>query len=613
MNRYFRISLRWLLALAFGSLVAAAVGAVLAISVAANFANTYSLLSERTTEFINGLERRIRAETEQAERAVTAIATQFPQDGSLADLDALQALIPALLRTAPVMEALMIFDEGGNGAGYVRLGDGSVVPAPASLASPKAAEALRALRDSISPGGLWGNPVQIAGERYHYLSMPLEGNGRVTGHVVGLIGQAVMNRMMRELEKGSTTTVFVLTGNNEVIGHSKRPADFTIGDAIAIEKFPDTVLQELPAASPSTEFDVSANPGIKVLESGTYRKGHIFIMKDLPGYSARPYKLGAYFSKVDVGAEIRRAFLSMLAGLAGLTAAVWAAILLGKRISRPMSRIADTAGKFTGFRIEEIEPLPRSRIAEIDDQSHALNKLRIAMLEFSRYVPRELVASLVRNGPTAGEPVEREVTIMFTDIVGFTTLSEHMNATETAELLNRHFAIICEAVESTHGTIDKFMGDGVMAFWGAPLDDAHHVGNALHAAREIARRLDQENRKRVEEGRLPINIRIGLHTGKVVVGNIGGEHRRNYTMVGDTVNVTQRLEQLARDLSQPGGEITIAVSGTVVTLSGNADGFTPAGTRIVPGRRRPVQVFLLKTDDLSNKDNIVRFPDLTSS
>ena len=169
---------------------------------------------------------------------------------------------------------------------------------------------------------------------------------------------------------------------------------------------------------------------------------------------------------------------------------------------------------------------------------------------FEVYVPRALVERLMGLG-TAGTlaSVEREVTVMFTDIAGFTAFSEGRPAAEVAQFLNRHFAMVSESIEATGGTVDKFIGDGVMAFWGAPEAQPDHAERAARAALAIAQALRIDNEARRAAGEVPVRLRLGLHTGPVTVGNIGAPGRMNYTIIGDTVNAAQRVEALGKDLA----------------------------------------------------------------
>ena len=140
----------------------------------------------------------------------------------------------------------------------------------------------------------------------------------------------------------------------------------------------------------------------------------------------------------------------------------------------------------------------------------------------------------------------RDMTVMFTDIPGFTTLSEQLSATEVANLLNDHFTLVAGCVEAEEGTIDKYIGDSVMAFWGAPSKQPDHAARAIRAALAIAETVRADNAIRRTDGRQEVRIRIGIHSGPALAGNIGAPGRINYTLVGDTVNAANRIEQLGK-------------------------------------------------------------------
>jgi class 3 adenylate cyclase len=125
-----------------------------------------------------------------------------------------------------------------------------------------------------------------------------------------------------------------------------------------------------------------------------------------------------------------------------------------------------------------------------------------------------------------------------------------MPAAEIADFLNHHFALVAKCVEAEGGTVDKYIGDSVMAFWGAPEPQPDHTERACRAAIGVSIALKSDNMARKREGKPPVRVRIGVHTGEVVVGNIGAPGRINYTIVGDTVNAASRLEQLCKGRCQ---------------------------------------------------------------
>ena len=162
---------------------------------------------------------------------------------------------------------------------------------------------------------------------------------------------------------------------------------------------------------------------------------------------------------------------------------------------------------------------------------------------FSQYVPQEVVNRLV-NRPEllrlGGEA--RELTLMFTDLANFTTMSERLTAEATVEVLTEYFNAMTPVIHRYGGTVDKFIGDAVMAFWGAPLDDAQHAEHAVRAAIDMQQAMEQLAKRLTERGLPAISMRVGLHTGRVVVGNIGSDSRFSYTVIGDAVNLAARLE-----------------------------------------------------------------------
>lgn len=162
---------------------------------------------------------------------------------------------------------------------------------------------------------------------------------------------------------------------------------------------------------------------------------------------------------------------------------------------------------------------------------------------FSQYVPEAVVARLVEQPhllKLGGEA--RELTVMFTDLANFTAMSERLTAEATVEVLTDYFNAMTTIIHAHGGTVDKFIGDAVMAFWGAPLDDPRHAEHAVRAATAMQRAMDQLVGDLTRRGLPSIAMRIGLNSGRAVVGNIGSESRFSYSVIGDAVNLAARLE-----------------------------------------------------------------------
>jgi adenylate cyclase len=167
---------------------------------------------------------------------------------------------------------------------------------------------------------------------------------------------------------------------------------------------------------------------------------------------------------------------------------------------------------------------------------------------FQQYLSPEVIRRLLES-PDLVKPRKTEITVMFSDVRGFTTISEKLDAQELAELLNEYLTDMTQIVFRFDGTLDKYIGDAVMAFWGAPFEDRDHATKSCHAALAMISRLKEMQKKWKAEGKPVIDIGVGLSTGSASVGNMGSALRYGYTALGDTVNISARIEGLNREYS----------------------------------------------------------------
>ncbi len=170
-----------------------------------------------------------------------------------------------------------------------------------------------------------------------------------------------------------------------------------------------------------------------------------------------------------------------------------------------------------------------------------------ALDSFARYVPIELVRELLERGEVAriGGTTET-LSILFTDIEGFTSLSERLEPEELTSHMAEYFSAMLEVIGEEKGTVDKFIGDAIVAFWGAPARNDRHAQSAVRAVLRASARLDSMNAAWERQGQPPLYTRFGLNTGAAVVGNVGAPERLNYTVLGDAINLASRLESLNR-------------------------------------------------------------------
>ena len=212
---------------------------------------------------------------------------------------------------------------------------------------------------------------------------------------------------------------------------------------------------------------------------------------------------------------------------------------------------------------------------------------RIVKALFGRYVSRDVFNQLIHN-PELAElgGKRRDMTVLFSDIRGFTTVTEKGNPEELVGQLNDYFSRMVEVVFQHHGTIDKFVGDMVMALFGAPVDDRDHAQHAVDAAVEMVAALGQLNRKWVAEGKVPFDIGIGVNSGDMIAGNIGSQSIMSYTVIGDNVNLGARLESLTKEY-----RTRIIISDATRARLQTTYTVRALGDVTVKGKTRPVAIF----------------------
>ena len=204
-------------------------------------------------------------------------------------------------------------------------------------------------------------------------------------------------------------------------------------------------------------------------------------------------------------------------------------------------------------------------------------------------VSPEIAAELMRSGSVLGGE-EREITVLFSDLRGFTTLCESLAPREVVQLLNRYLTRMTAEIESEGGVVDKFIGDAIMAIFGAPVDQPDAPERAVRAAQRMRAVLVEFNDELAAEKRLPLSFGIGINTTRAIAGNIGSSRRLNYSVIGDGVNVAARLQALTR---QPHFATDVIISAATASRLSSVHPIRPLGTVPVKGRHGQVEIFAL--------------------
>jgi len=266
--------------------------------------------------------------------------------------------------------------------------------------------------------------------------------------------------------------------------------------------------------------------------------------------------------------------LALLVGLAYFAGVC--ALFRGQNLWAPMvGPLAAGVVAFTG-----------STLTRYATEGREKRKYRKTLL---KYISPQLVETIMQDFNWAGLRAEkRNLTVLFSDIRGFTSISEKLPPEAVVATLNEHLNMMVSVIFKHHGTLDKFVGDCVMAFWGAPLAQANHAELAARAALDMIEGLEKLNRKWQSEGRPTLQIGVGINTGEMLFGNIGSEQRMDFTVIGDSVNLGSRLESATKEL-----HATIVISDATYQQIRDKAQVRPLGEISVKGKAQKIVVYEL--------------------
>jgi adenylate cyclase len=393
---------------------------------------------------------------------------------------------------------------------------------------------------------------------------------------------------------------FILVGHDHVLAHHRLidPSGLGLSEAKplpTIKEVGDPVLAHIwdpPVRRPGIEQALGSLGHIVEVNGRQW----VFVHRELKGYGPDPWLVGQYFPIEEATSDLNRLTNGAIVGAVTLAFATLLALLMGLRMARSIGTLTSAAEAIERLEFDQSMHRP-SRLREIDDAGRSLDKARGALRWFGVYVPKRLVQRLMELGEHELVSRRTNLTVMFTDIVGFTPQAENLPEHETAALLNHHFALLGACIEQEHGMIDKYIGDSVMAVWSPLSGTPDHAAAAIRTALAIAKVIREDNAMRRAGGKSPIRVRIGLHTGTAVVGNIGAPGRVNFTVVGDTVNIAQRFEQLGKEFMKPEDEVVVLTSGETLAAAEDlkALGINPPPPQRwgLRGHEQPVDVYRL--------------------
>lgn len=584
----------------FGGLVALPILATNILTLFALRQNTEELLADFAVVSLNSIAERVDLTFRNAKSQTTYLAEQVRKgDFEFEDHNAIQTLLHGALSGTPHVKGIGYFSPSGLA---VRVGRLSAERVGYIKSDWRDEPNIQRFVEELKQGQYTDSRTLVFVPSLNEPAVTQEGAIALPGEPFqgvfsSVVGLRAISEFLVKLAEEHDGTPFVLQGDF-VVAHPNMavmmPPLGTEKPAPRIGEVGDFVLGVLN--QPRFEIDNFD----QIFGKGSAFKGRVLsvpsdngdtvekvvITRTLEGFEPEPWTIGIYYDADSVNEQINRMIAAgALIGIATVIVVI-GGLWFGRRIATPIRQFSESAAAIETLDFADVPEPKRSFLKEIDETALRFNAMVRALRSLESYVPKPLVKRLMRVGEEGVIPETRLVTIMFTDIVGFTRYSETKTAEEVARFLNNHFALVTEEIARRGGTVDKYIGDSVMAFWGALEDDPDQARNALNAALGIREALSGQE----------VQIRIGIHQGPVVAGAIGSlaveGGRVNYTIVGDAVNVAQRLEGLGRNHPHESG-VTITLSKEIADVA--PDGLIPVavGEEHLKGREERVLVYRL--------------------
>jgi len=599
-TRQWAASMSVALGLGLGFFVLTAVVGVLSVGLVSGYQNTVDLLRQKAELLIASERDLTRQYLDAARNQVDFISERVASGEIQPDAsDEFTSLVMGALAATPQIVMLQFVDESYQLVGAERRGDDWL---PLFM-SVRGDDDLKHLADRAEETreDFWGEPVwrEDLGEALLNYNRPVVSDGQYLGTVSALVSITRLSEFISDLETDFGANAFILYGRDWILAHPLMA--FGYDGLTRLKPFPeqrvfgDPVIASMwqEPADGGLEQRIVAGPGVRFVRFAD--QGFIVLHRELAGYADKPLLVGTYFQSSDLLSEALRLKWAIIICFGISVISAIAAAYIGRQIARPVWRLAEGSKKIYNLDFATVDPIPGSFFRELNEAASSFNAMLEGLRWFERYVPRSLVRRLIRlHREQAIESTYREIAVLFTDLVNFSRLSEEMPAGAAADFLNGHFTMVADCVEAEDGVVDKYIGDSVMAIWGAPDRAPDLADRACQTALAIAAGVRAFNRAQAESGGPQIQMRIGVHLGRVVVGNIGSPGRINYTVVGDPVVVAQRLEEAGKQLGGAERDVVVLVSGAVRAALMTDLPLTPLGWHTLRGRSEEIEIFALE-------------------
>lgn len=344
----------------------------------------------------------------------------------------------------------------------------------------------------------------------------------------------ILTDFIKSIKVECESSIFIFNEKNEIIASDRVKADNKI---LTFADINDSLMSE------SIKLISSSGKNIEIFNVNN--KNYIHYIVDFPKDFSRSWKLAIILNEDELLADIHSIMIrDFMISLSILIAGFLSINIISARISSPVKLLSNTMESIKNLDLD-VDLRVDSLITEVRTMQESVFSMHSGLKSFQMYIPSDLVKDLIQEGKVAtigGE--KRYLTVMFTDIESFTTLSEYMDSKDLMIHISEYLDEMSKIIKLYNGTIDKYIGDSIMAFWNAPREIDKHEELACECALVIQSKLKELNLKWESEGKPILKTRIGINSSYVVVGNVGSHYRINYTILGDGVNTTSRLEAL---------------------------------------------------------------------
>ena len=440
-----------------------------------------------------------------------------------------------------------------------------------------------AAQKSKSPDEPWIGVYQFFGSSESGISIafPIYVNNKLTGVAAADLSMDLIAEQLKKFSIDDHSAIFIVNDHGKIIAQKK---DLTT--KLLTSKLLE--ISEIQNPLITTAYNIYQKTGKKqftfTLKKATYIANftHYAFSQSESWEIVNITPTDAFIGSLKSAHE-RIVFFSFFMLLIGLVFV----FISSYKISKPIMRLATETKDIIQLNFKKTKL--KTHIYEIQVMINALNATKSALSSFVKYVPKTLVAQLLKSDMIAEVGGKKQnITVLFTDITNFTEITEQTNPEQLMIHLSAYLNILTQCIQHNQGNIDKYIGDAIMAFWGAPLDDPDHIAHACQAALDCQREVHRINKQWEDQGKPILKTRFGLNAGDAIVGNMGSSDRLNYTALGDTVNLASRLEALNKTY-----QTEIIVSESVYKACSDKFIFKPLGTVQVRGKHQTTTIYEL--------------------